>query len=524
MKNFSSTKKMLFSPILLSGYLAFSFSSPASTAEFIKIDGLVTSGQPFSEANGVSDDGRVVVGMSATNEGTISGFRWKSGATIDLGALPSVGPNTSGQGISGNGDVLVGRGRTVDEQGTPINAGWMWTENGGIQDLGRPATYASDASYDGSVIVGKASSDNSNALRWTIEQGSEIIPPLNIQGEEGITSAHGVSGDGATIVGESLGFPFYWQPAQGTLQLSQLKGQAYDVNEDGSIIVGSAKFNDILEAFRWTEATGMVSLGLLPGDTGYSRAKAISANGQVIVGTSSNGSVDGLRAFIWDAQNGMRDLASLLQNQYNLDLQGLTLTSANGVSADGSVIVGRAVDANDNPSAWMVDFQTPTTSLSVQVLSPVNQATFYTTDTITLQGSADDSENGDISSSISWSSNLDGSLGQGSQLNTQLSAGNHQITAEVTNEAGDVAYTNIDLRVLETPQLELSVSVRRVFFFFPYTTVRWTGGTDNVEIYKNGSVSRTGSSTGEFTEYGQGNTYQVCQVNTNFCTERLTAR
>jgi probable HAF family extracellular repeat protein len=504
--------------------MVLGFSLQAQAAEFVVIDGLVKNGQPFSEANGVSDDGRVVVGMSATDEGDIAAFRWSNGSALNLGALPSVGPNASGQGISGNGAVLVGRGRTVDENNTPINAGWQWTEATGMVDLGRPATYASDASFDGSVIVGKASSDNSNALRWSTTNGAEIIPPLSTADADGVTTAHAVSADGQTIVGSSDNVPFFWTETTGTQALENMTGQAYDVNSDGSVIVGSAQFDDVLEAFRWTAQSGMTRLGLLPGDTGYSRAKAISANGQFIVGTSSGGSINNLRAFIWDAQNGMQDLAALLENQYNLDLQGLTLTSANGISADGNIIVGRAVDSTDNPRAWLVDLQTLQPTLSVDVLAPQTQSVFYQNETVTFEGLASDLEEGDLSDNIEWRSDIDGLLGQGKSLSVQLSTGDHNISAEVMDQTGDFAYNNIEISVLEQPQLEISVSLRRVFFFFYYTTVSWTGGTDSVEVLKNGSVSRTGGTSGEFTEYGRGNTYQVCQVNSNFCSNSVTAQ
>ena len=41
------------------------------------------------------------------------------------------------------------------------------------------------------------------------------------------------------------------------------------------------------EAFRWTAETGLVSLGLLPGDT-FSEARGVSADGAVVVGVSES--------------------------------------------------------------------------------------------------------------------------------------------------------------------------------------------------------------------------------------------
>ena len=58
---------------------------------------------------------------------------------------------------------------------------------------------------------------------------------------------------------------------------------------------------------------------------------------------------------------------------------------------------------------------------------------------MTLMGTAGDAEDGDLSGSISWSSNLDGGLGTGASVTTSsLSVGVHVITASVT-DSGVVA-------------------------------------------------------------------------------------
>ena len=76
-------------------------------------------------------------------------------------------------------------------------------------------------------------------------------------------------------------------------------------------------------AFRWTQTTGMVNLGTLPGAT-FSIADAVSADGSVIVGTSTS------TAFIWDTTHGMQNLKTDLIANYGLgsELQGWQLTEA----------------------------------------------------------------------------------------------------------------------------------------------------------------------------------------------------
>jgi probable HAF family extracellular repeat protein len=77
-------------------------------------------------------------------------------------------------------------------------------------------------------------------------------------------------------------------------------------------------------------APGFQGLGDLPGASFYSGAQGISADGSVVVGRSYSAS--GEEAFLWNAVNGMVGLGDLPG--------GLFYSRAYGVSADGSVVVG----------------------------------------------------------------------------------------------------------------------------------------------------------------------------------------
>ena len=97
---------------------------------------------------------------------------------------------------------------------------------------------------------------------------------------------------------------------------------------DGSAVVGELGSNG--DAFSWTQAGGIVSLGTLPGaGSGGSTATGASNDGSVVVGFSDSAS--GRRAFRWTQSGGMVSLGSL---------PGFAVASYGfGVSADGSVVV-----------------------------------------------------------------------------------------------------------------------------------------------------------------------------------------
>ena len=114
----------------------------------------------------------------------------------------------------------------------------------------------------------------------------------------------------------------------GDLPEGDFASYAGAVNSDGSVVVGNSKStSNNTEAFRWTQAGGMVGLGTLGGD--YSVAAAVNSDGSVIVGTSKSTNGDH-EAFRWTQAGGMVSLGKL----------GGTITLAEGVNSDGSVVVG----------------------------------------------------------------------------------------------------------------------------------------------------------------------------------------
>ncbi len=102
-------------------------------------------------------------------------------------------------------------------------------------------------------------------------------------------------------------------------------GEARGISADGSVVVGTTSVG----ATRW-DGAGVQVLGALPGDT-QSSAVAVSADGNVVVG-SSGPSVE-LRAFRWTSVGGMQHLGFL---------PGGDTAEASAVNADGSVVVGTA--------------------------------------------------------------------------------------------------------------------------------------------------------------------------------------
>jgi probable HAF family extracellular repeat protein len=129
--------------------------------------------------------------------------------------------------------------------------------------------------------------------------------------------------DGTSIIGagwsDDSSFALYrWTQATGIVDLGDGNTGSINplgVSADGSVIIGSANrfigstlLVGATEAFRWTQETGFVGLGVLPGASVFSSAASgVSADGEVIVGRSSFTDSGG-RAFIWTQATGMVSL------------------------------------------------------------------------------------------------------------------------------------------------------------------------------------------------------------------------
>jgi probable HAF family extracellular repeat protein len=185
-------------------------------------------------------------------------------------------------------------------------------------------------------------------------------------------AAFGVSADGSVVVGRSgddMTLEAYrWTQATGMVGLGDLPGGTFNssargISSDGQVIVGFATGALGVEAFRWTEATGMVGLGDLPGGDFYSSAVATTADGSIVVGESR--SSFGTEAFIWDAAHGMRNLREVLITEHGLGtvLAGWTLTEALDISGNGNVIVGYGFNPERELVGFAVIIPEPATAL-----------------------------------------------------------------------------------------------------------------------------------------------------------------
>lgn len=332
---------------------------PAPTAMLVP----VLAGAPNQGRNlalAISGNGRVVVGTSDSDAG-LQAYRWTPGsAPQGLGFLPGYAQESDANAANADGTVIVGESMAADS-----SRAFLWTSQRGIEPLGDdlPEEYthsgATGVSADGSVVVGYALTQPAGqpevqlGFVWTAKEGFVFLGdflPASVPGTQ--STAHGVSADGEVVVGEArhersihgpLLVAFRWTRTTGLFPLGWLYDAqpisgAYSASANGSVIGGQSVSGSDLpltEPMRWTPETSMVTLGR--GFVGT--ALATSADGTKMAG----GAADPGTAFVWDTENGYRNLLGLLQES-GLDggLEGHSPVTVYGMSADGAIVVGSA--------------------------------------------------------------------------------------------------------------------------------------------------------------------------------------
>ena len=211
-------------------------------------------------------DGRAVGGSLLSGDLTQNAMAWSlSTGMLDLGSLG--GPTTLAHATAGN--VVVGVGLDSSYWGHAFR----WTPSTGLVALAElpDSTVSSASDVDGNLIAGYAYSSASwqgpRPLVWRTD--GTLIDPIGTPLE---SCGFGVCGSGVSTA-----------------------------VRDGLVAGYSNTAAELAHAFAWSEAGGLVDLGVVPGSN---ESFAFDTDDGVVVGQLSGPT--STRAFIWTAASGMR--------------------------------------------------------------------------------------------------------------------------------------------------------------------------------------------------------------------------
>jgi probable HAF family extracellular repeat protein len=273
-------------------------------------------GVPSSEGNGINDAGQVVGEAYTAGGGAFHAFLWTNSQMKDLGTLG--GNNSIAYGInptSSDGVQVVGVSDTVSGQHA-----FLWTQNGGMTDLGIGPGTAFAINDAGQVVGFAGTGTQGHAFLW----------------QNGVMTDLGTLGGNASF-------------ARAINANGQVAGHSYLKN--------GTEFH----AFRWTPKTPngttgkMADLGALNnlGTFKDSAAYGINDSGYV-VGNSGTG-VPPNNAFYWPGSGPIQKLSDLVPDN------SMYLDTAAGINNTGQIAVYQL--GGLNPHSFLL---TPTSS-TVQI-------------------------------------------------------------------------------------------------------------------------------------------------------------
>lgn len=177
------------------------------------------------------------------------------------------------------------------------------------------------------------------------------------------------------------------------------------------------------------------------------------------------------------------------------------------------------------------------TAPTVTISSPANGANVTAGSSTTFTGSASDTQQGNMSSSIVWRSSLDGPIGTGASVSRALTTGTHAITATVTDSGGLTTQRGITVYVVapsspNPPPAPLAGPTLAVRGYkvqgMQKADLTWTGLTaTNVDVYRNSvkisATANDGAMTDAIDKKGGGSyAYKVCVTGTTTCTNQAS--
>lgn len=288
-------------------------------------------------------------------------YRWTRSRGFDF--LADGPDNRGGVGISADGGTIVAA-RSGDIGPLPA----IWYGDGSSTDLGflpgdcnmdHQHDGGLDISADGRIAVGQTATCSAEvAFVWTPAEGLRELPSAWDADSRG----NAVSAEGNLVVGycdhpvDGYPRPAIWRDGNGpTLFMgTEFSGEARNVSPNGMFVVGQADMGGVSpQAFFWTDGAPAIALGNLSGRaTDSSLARAVSDDGTV-VGWSGDELWGDQEAFIWTRENRMVSLAAYLGARGVKLPEGMVLTAALDISADGNTVVGLGRDKDWKLRYWI---------------------------------------------------------------------------------------------------------------------------------------------------------------------------
>lgn len=167
--------------------------------------------------------------------------------------------------------------------------------------------------------------------------------------------------------------------------------------------------------------------------------------------------------FIGEAAENGGDLSSFISWSSSIDgVLGIGTSVSAFLSVGEHTITASILDNNDEYVSQTIAVSVTNivnTAPTISIAAPIEGGSFIIGEAIDFEGIASDVEDGDLSTVISWESNVDGALGSGVNIQSILSLGNHVITARVTDSGSQSVSAIVNIEVMEETSGNASLTI-----------------------------------------------------------------
>jgi hypothetical protein len=300
------------------------------------------AGYVVTYSQGISDDGRVVTGLSE-GASPVPSFIGLSGVRQDL-TTPSGLSRCFSINVSGDGSFLAIQART--DGSTFAQGGRYRISDGSYTLINSPfsstiSNTSSAISRDGSVVAGWSSNPSTGVYKpWYWTGTGDAVQITVGNNEPALTSD--ISSDGRFICGynpASAAAPFVFdRQTNSTTRLTGL-GRARAINSSGNIVVGDARDSfGYSRPARWDNGVLQFITDAYQNMGDFS-AYDVSADGSVITCGGILG-FQGPVSMIWSASTGLLETRAFFESYGIVIPAGLSFDNKIFVSADGKTFTG----------------------------------------------------------------------------------------------------------------------------------------------------------------------------------------
>ena len=207
------------------------------------------------------------------------------------------------------------------------------------------------------------------------------------------------------------------------------------------------------------------------------------------------------------------------------------------LSVGTHTITAKATDSAGYSSSsqltTVVSSTTTNSAPSVTISGPADKTSVSYGTTLTFKGEATDAEDGNLTSKLVWTSNLEGPLGLGGSVSKLLTVGTHTVRATISDSDGASSAKQITVYVIAptTPPPGLSLSANGYKKKgLQYANLKWAGATSTkVDIYRDGvrvaNTANDGAHTDNINHRGGASyTYKLCEAGTTTCSNGVVVR